>query len=125
MRIARPVLRYNAAMDIQEFIDLSLRQIISAVNDAGVAVGQMQNGAAIVPSLDPGFAKIDFDLAVTITQSDSLDGGAKFNLSVLEAGGKGTTATTSSSVSRIKFTVPVQLPAQTIQEDKRVTVRMD
>lgn len=53
---------------------------------------------------------VEFDVAVTATQSDQAQGGIGLVAGVFGAGVKGKTGSENSQVSRIKFTVPIVLP---------------
>ena len=114
-------------MDLQEFIQQSLIQIAHAVrevnqsfaseslearvNPAGIL--HRSKGSEIYGSL-PDTQIIEFDVAVTVTESDEETSSNKGSLALSIAGasiGKEKTAEQSnSSVSRLKFTIPLKLP---------------
>ena len=114
-------------MDLREFVKEALVQVASGVRDAQEPV-RIQGGF-VSPSVVSGASGrsesthfgtlssgqqvllVEFDVAVTAT--DSVEGGAGAKLAVaslfsLEAGGKGRTG--SETTSRIKFKVPLALP---------------
>jgi len=104
-------------MNLQEFIKETLLQVINGVIEAQNTLGQTNGainpftrGQPIKPTykgLEVGY--IDFDVAVTVTEGSGVAGG----LSVMGIGAKGDLSSSTSSVSRIKFTVPVALPPGT------------
>ena len=108
-------------MELREFISESLKQIIAGVKQArDYAKG---DEARINPSVTPRpgslyhmasnthLQDIEFDVAVTVTEEKEKAG----KISVLagifggEAGGQ--SRASNASISRIKFSVPVVLPA--------------
>jgi hypothetical protein len=101
-------------MNLEDFVKESLAQIFRGVK--GAAAVALATGAAIDPRQygtvtrtdDVGrtIQNIAFDVAVTVTETDDVKGG----ISVMGIGVKGTTSELSSTVSRIKFRVPVTLP---------------
>lgn len=102
-------------MDLKEFVKTSLIEILGGVKEAQAAVRE-EDGSINPPHYGqpkgltvPGGVElqyVDFDVAVTASEGSELSGG----ISVVGIGAKGSTAELSSSVSRIKFRVPVGLP---------------
>jgi len=114
-------------MNLREFVKESLVQIVGGVNDA---VNELQESGAVVnprrragpPSqMHRGSATpiqdIEFDVAVTIGSTAETTGGGSFGLQVFSIGAKSSSGTDSQSVSRIRFSVPLALPAR----DERLT----
>ncbi|MBU0719056.1 MAG: hypothetical protein KJ749_12465 [Planctomycetes bacterium] len=116
-------------MDLQEFVSTSLRQIVDGVNEAKEYAAKL--GASVNASGDiinvPGitgrtlfrktrdnnyqFAQdVGFDVALTTIEEQQKGGGAKLSVLSLSLGGDASSERTNSSVSRVKFTVPVFLP---------------
>ena len=94
-------------MDIKEFIAETLKQIIDGVIDAQKYA--KSKNTVIVPYHD--FRKvIDFDVAVTV--ADSKETGGKAGISVWSIGANinRTSECSSSTTSRIRFEIPVELP---------------
>ena len=55
--------------------------------------------------------RVDFDLAVTVTQSDNLKAGGGISIaSLVNADTTCENSSQSESVSRIKYTIPLELP---------------
>jgi hypothetical protein len=101
-------------MDLETFIAETLRQIVK-----GVRTAQEHDdckGAFINPSPSPGqghrlVKPIEFDVALTVTEGSEKQGKGGIGIaSVLGIGGQASSTTASTSVSRIKFEVPVILP---------------
>ena len=107
-------------MELNEFIENALTQIIDGVNAA--AKHAKDNGAIIDPANDKGMtfdnaattgrkiAEVNFDVALSVSEGT----GTKAGISVLRgainlsAGGQSTAE--NSVVSRIRFVVPMALP---------------
>jgi hypothetical protein len=111
-------------MELKEFVSETLVQILAGVQDAIsrrlAAPGSL---GAINPvfGLDAGAAgpdhiqKVEFDVAVTVT--DKAGGGGKAGIKVfsIELGGEAGKSTEQSIVSRIKFAVPVIPPVSVVK----------
>lgn len=111
-------------MELKEFIAETLVQIQEGVDDA-IRRRSATNGAAGV--INPVFGatmnaagtdhlqKVEFDIAVTV--SDKATGGGKAGLKVfsVELSGEVSKGAEQSTVSRIKFTVPVIPPVQLVR----------
>ena len=100
-------------MDLQSFVKETICQIVRGVKDAQEEVGDL----AIVnyrsvrsETADGDYRFIHFDAAVTANESQGTSGSGGLRVAFLGAEGKAEKETSSSSVSRIKFTVPVKLP---------------
>jgi hypothetical protein len=122
-------------MKLQEFVNETLREIISGVKEAqmfakdnGAVVNPQESGArkdkksyTDVPlSNGPKDARdwrqvpiqdIDFDVAVTSTDASETQAGAGIFVAAFGFGVKDKSDTSNSCVSRIKFSVPIALPA--------------
>jgi hypothetical protein len=104
-------------MDLETFIAETLRQIIKGVKTAQAS--DDCKGAQINPTYNwhgtqfSGAQKIEFDVAVTVSEEKAKQGKANIGVaSYIGIGGKASSATASSSVSRIRFEVPVTLPTK-------------
>ncbi len=111
-------------MDLQEFISQTLIQIVNGVTDAQNI--ESEKGAKISPSLsgsaeyaaEHGFLKSDagpaqivqFDVAITAKEGTGTKGGIGVVAGIVSLGSTGQSNTENSSVSRVKFSVPVTLP---------------
>ena len=114
-------------MDIKDFIKESLQQIVDGITEANTALEA--KGASIPTTGVAGDGvwwtlvkegkdqhtkhamRIDFDLAVTVSQSDNLKAGGGISIaSLANAGAASENISQSEAVSRIKYTIPLQLP---------------
>ena len=109
-------------MNLEEFVEETLVQIVRGV--AGAGRKTIRENAIVNPdSLHWGaeqemlwdgegkkVEEIEFDVA--LTTSEQKEAGGKVGLSVMSIGGgvQGSTTSASSSVSRVKFSVPLSLP---------------
>ena len=116
-------------MQLKNFISLALTEIIDGVREAQEHVGKV--GAQVAPA---GFLKgkgtvqlhdpdhpstkrqyaqiVRFDVGVTASESDSVKGGLGVFVTGLGVGMQDPSESGNTTVSRIKFAVPVQLPTQ-------------
>jgi len=110
-------------MELQDFVAESLKQIISGVKTAqeyGSGVGAKVNplinpfsdyGPKVLATEDGELAQeIKFDVAVTTTKGTSTKGGIGVFVGSVGLGSQGKSDAESSSISRIKFSVPLVLP---------------
>jgi len=112
-------------MDLKTFVAESIEQVID-----GVVVAQehaRQHGAVVNPAKrqmslstrqtcqfdEPQLSQsIEFDVAVTVEEGSSKKAGARIFVAPLGLGGQRESATTAQTLSRVRFSVPVSLPAQ-------------
>jgi hypothetical protein len=116
-------------MTLHQFVETSLKEIISGVRGAQDFAKTVSDGARINPPVmysadsgpkgkhyaTPGDANlvqfVDFDVAVTIDSATEAKGGGGIKVyGLLSAEGGGSSSDRNSTVSRIKFSVPVALP---------------
>lgn len=110
-------------MDLETFIAETLRQIVKGVQTA--QEHEDCKGARINPTgkvlhmstkttsaTEPASRQIEFDVAVTVTEGNEKKGGIGVFTGVFGVGGQANSNTANSSVSRIKFSVPVILPTK-------------
>ena len=116
-------------MDISEFIKETIRQVcigielsarecsqIGAVVNPTISVGE--DGCYYIPLKPSSVAmqrrvqKIDFDIAVEVTESEETGGGGGVSLHVFTAKGNLTNKTINSTINRVSFSVPICLPSQ-------------
>ncbi|MGA3068256.1 MAG: hypothetical protein ABSF29_15535 [Tepidisphaeraceae bacterium] len=105
-------------MDLKTFISESLKEIISGVRSAQDHFAHNPNGAKINPRVrlpqqfNPGHPvhNVEFDIAVTVSESSDEKVAAGLVVLGLGAGGQTISKTESSYVSRVKFSVPVIWP---------------
>jgi hypothetical protein len=117
-------------VNLQEFIAEALVQIVEGVRTAQARVGE--SGAKINPTAiyignegppqwDSDFSRdrhygqiVEFDVAVAATDKENLKGGIGVVGVIVGMGYKAEKGKDSSTVSRIKFSVPVFLPQQEV-----------
>jgi hypothetical protein len=107
-------------MELREFITETLLSITEGVGEAIRRRLADVSGVAVISPVFDGevdwkdlVQPVEFDVAVT--EADKTEGRGKGGIKVLavaEIGGEGTKSWERSTVSRIKFSVPVILPAQ-------------
>jgi hypothetical protein len=100
-------------MDLETFVAETLRQIVKGVQTA--QEHEDCKGARINP-VDQyhrvHVKDMEFDVAVTVTEGSEKKGGIGVFTGVFGVGGQANNNTANSSVSRIKFSVPVILPTK-------------
>ena len=114
-------------MQLRDFIAESLKQIIDGINEAKIhaeANGARVNPVLQWPGRDSGFRTegnsgapvepIEFDVAVTVTEGTQTKGGIGVFTGIVGMGSQGQSDSMNSSISRIKFMVPVVLPSSAI-----------
>jgi hypothetical protein len=119
-------------INLQDFISETLKQIIDGVKTAQEHAAEAEayiNPRGAVPassgSVDGGYIarslsslgdvviqSISFDVAVTATEGTGTKGGIGIVVGPVALGSQGKSDTINSSVSRIKFSVPIVLPTQ-------------
>lgn len=110
-------------MDLREFVRETLVEIQYGVHAAiKECIADKEFRGAINPVWGTGWDAItrehvrlvEFDVAVTVSEASSVDGKAGIKVfSIAEAGAGGSAKTENSTVSHIKFSVPI-VPATTI-----------
>ena len=124
-------------MNLEEFVETSLKQIISGVKKAQQATrlpGKHETEADVVnPAImySADFAPkgkyfatigknlvhfVDFDVAVTTDSSSEAKAGLNLKVAGIGLGGGGGVVDRDSVVSRIKFQVPIMFPKSTDEE---------
>lgn len=127
-------------MDRQAFVSESLKQIIAGMRSAQEYVAATPTGAKINPrgitalEVDENgnrqphdihtklpIDRVEFDIAVTVGESSGAKAGAGLVVAGIGIGGHKTAAAEHSSVSRIRFSVPVVWPDPTLAAGRRRT----
>jgi hypothetical protein len=88
-------------MDLQTFVSETLQQIVNGISHAHKNGVRSSGGAA---------ENIEFDVAVTATEGTDKKGGLGLLVAGIGIGGQAGSSTANTTVSRIKFSVPVFLP---------------
>ena len=111
-------------MDIKDFVKESLMQIADSINEvnmelkekgtyipSGDIVGEGALFSVIKDSKTRHFIKVEFDLAVTVSQEHGTSGGGGLSIaSLAKVGIKGEDIEGKEEISRIKFMIPMALP---------------
>jgi hypothetical protein len=116
-------------MNLQEFVTQALTQIAHGIRDAdtellkagaivnprhvqGAGMDKSNVYGYIAPKKDYQRAvhSVEFDVAVTAAEGKETKGGIGIVVGVIGLGSQGRSEESSTSVSRIKFRVPVALP---------------
>ena len=112
-------------MDLKEFISETIVQIVEGVEDARSKV--KDKGVGVNPQMatthshagvhgllhydGPTFAQvINFDVALTVLEGKGTKGGIGIFAAGIGLGSSGQSQSENSSVSRIKFSIPLVLP---------------
>ena len=120
-------------MDLEQFVSETICAVIFGIKSAGDTLRQRNIGAAISPVWDASdnlsddnVLQMDFDVAITAAESahSEAGGGVKVGIQVLSLGGerKAHTSAETSSVSRVKFSVPYIPPSTTVQRPTRPNI---
>ena len=115
--------REPTIMDLKDFIKSTLTQIVQAVEESNEALKESDaeinptvwsehGGLRIYKGKDAKtFAEmIEFDVAVTAREEKGNTGGAAVTIAAIGLGTKRTSENENTTVSRIKFKIPVLLP---------------
>ena len=111
-------------MQLQDFISQSIQQIVNGIRqsqqenktDARINPSGLKLGSSLKQQELYDFenqmllSSVEFDVAVTAEETTGTKGGIGIFVGAVGVGSQGKTDTRSSSVSRIKFTVPIALP---------------
>jgi hypothetical protein len=95
-------------MKLQEFVNETLKEVIAGVKEAQAQA--RDNGAIINPAtrgVYPAVKDIDFDVAVTSSDTTETQAGVGVFVAALGVGAKAKSDTSSSCISRAKFSVPI------------------
>jgi len=96
-------------MDLKEFISETLSQIA----DGFVCAKEKMKGKNIYiggSNISESHQKVSFDVAITVVEGTETTGKAGISVWSIGAGISGKSENSSSTVSRIKFDVPIKLP---------------
>jgi hypothetical protein len=113
-------------VDLKEFVSQTLCQIVEGVKSAQQSV--QTSGGAVNPKLHSGhdnLAKsgflfstahgsvqvVQFDVALTVSEGSGTKGGIGVFAGVLSLGSTGQSNAENTSVSHVKFSVPLALPS--------------
>ena len=114
-------------MDLRDFIKETLVQIAGGVSDAQSELSD--TNAVVSPTISPSYVSngrsqmlptlsgevnsatvVSFDVALTATEESGTKGGIGVVAGIVSLGSTGQSSNENTSVSRVKFDVPVTLP---------------
>ena len=111
-------------MELKEFVKTAIQDITNAVSELQ---SELKNGSIVSPSMPSAIANstvmdpdngsinrkisnIDFDVALTVGDSGTIERGGKVGIQIFSAKIGGENKSHTENVSRITFTIPVVLP---------------
>lgn len=112
-------------MQLREFVGEALAEILQGVNDAQQVLGPLGDDINPKLSTPQGTLEqkgnlvsrqgklvqlVEFDVAVTVSEGTGTKGGIGVFVGGIGLGSQGQSNATNSSLSRIKFTIPLTLP---------------
>jgi hypothetical protein len=103
-------------MDLKDFIRETLLQIQRDIGEAQQELHGKYQGVIsplfkpIENLTDADMEWVEFDVAMTVTESKNRDVGGKLNVAAISLGGSGKNSRETESVSRVKFRVPIISP---------------
>ena len=100
-------------MELKEFVSAALADIVEGVK---AAQDKIEKGGALVNPVDPAathgpLQEINFDIAVTAREAESIEGRAGLSVVGVSVGGGGQRDLENVAVSRVQFGLKVRLPA--------------
>jgi hypothetical protein len=119
-------------MELKDFVSESIKQITDGVNEAKLHADQ--NNASVNPQrwgwnssnvqvkydkkTGAAIETIEFDVAVTATDGTATKGGIGVFMGAVNLGSQGQSENSNSSVSRLKFSIPIILPVTANPKDE-------
>lgn len=109
-------------MELKEFIKAAISDITDAVHELQ---DELTNGTIVNPTIETGkqgeaelvnnevrmMERLNFDIAVTVSETTELDGKVKAGISVFGAKIGAESTGKSENMSRMTFSIPLLLPA--------------
>jgi hypothetical protein len=102
-------------MELKEFVTTAITQLVDAINASNTAVNE--KGASVNPCYSTDGEPLnepimmEFDLAMTVKEDATVQGGGSLKVMGIGLDGKASRSANEDTVSHVKFSVPVQLPA--------------
>lgn len=118
-------------MELKEFIKAAITDITGAISDLQ---NELNNGAVVSPSMphpistktvsqdgaNRMISNIDFDVAITVGNVDTITGKAKAGIQILAAKMSGENESRTEHVSRMTFSIPVIYPTARVKTDEEI-----
>lgn len=105
-------------MDLKEFTTQTLVQIVEGVNEVNRQLGQIggfvpnvniMNSRRYISGTQEDVVDVEFDVAITATESDGKSGGAGIKVVAFNLGGNVESKIENQTISRVKYTLPLVL----------------
>lgn len=98
--------------DLKTFVSETIQQIIEGAKEAGHYLKDNvdYNKDGFVQVGNTTLQKIEFDISVTTSESNKTEGKSGILIKVVDFGIKGSENNESSSINKIRFSVPVGFP---------------
>jgi hypothetical protein len=120
-------------MELRDFVAESIKQIVDGVNEAkhyaaekgGTVNPERQihnsNNAQSRTNAKTGASieTIEFDVAVTVTEGTQTKGSIGIFMGAVGLGSQGQSNAANSSITRLRFSVPISLPSTPNPSDRR------
>ena len=121
-------------MELKDFIKTALTDITDAIKELQ---DELKNGAIVSPSMPNAIAnttivdpvnininrpisKIDFDVAITVGNTDKVGGDGKIGIQILSAKIGNENVAHSENVSRMTFSIPIVLPTYHVKSKMEI-----
>lgn len=121
-------------MELKDFIKTALTDITDAIKELQ---DELKNGAIVSPSMPNAIAnttivdpvnininrpisKIDFDVAITVGNTDKVGGDGKIGIQILSAKIGNENVAHSENVSRMTFSIPIVLPTYYVKSKTEI-----
>lgn len=115
-------------MELKDFIKTAIADITGAISELQ---SELQNGAIVSPSMPHAIStktiemdgsnrlisNIDFDVALTIDNTDTVSGHAKTGIQIFSAKLSGDNQSHTENMSRLTFSVPIVYPTIKVKTD--------
>ncbi len=108
-------------MELREFINTTLVEIVGGILDAREAVGDLDAGAGVATDFTANESRsrirvVSFDVALTSNDTEEKKKGIGVFLGGIGLGGKAETQASTRSHTRVSFSVPIVLADATPRE---------
>lgn len=118
-------------MELKEFIKAAISDITGAISELQ---GELNNGTIVNPSIPYAIStktikhdgmnrvvsQIDFDVAITVGDSNKCEGGAGVGIQIFSAKMGGGKEKHTENVSRMTFSIPVIFPTEKIETPQEI-----
>lgn len=110
-------------MKLEDFVATSLVEVVKGVAKAIDDTKECKGAVAINPRGNnqqrSDVQLVDFDIAVSVKEDKTKDGGGEIKVMALSIGAKAGSATAQELISRVRFSVPISWPSTAVDLYKR------